>query len=154
VWIPDDICVEEIQRRGPVYQKGGILKSMSKGKDVYNVHTWKQFGIFNAVAATFNDWGSAFQYLAALDHPSYNQPLLDAEHDAARELAASAAEEYTDFCNGNCFCLVTETFTIPANVEEDAEIASDDHDVLPGYIGDDYAYDSLKEEFDSEKDSL
>lgn len=155
VWIPDDMALEEIKRRGPVYQKGKVIKSMLRSKEQYNVRTWAEFGLFDEVVhPTFEEWSAAFQYLEKLEVTGFVQPLYDGEFDAAQELARSAAEEYTDYCNGNCFSLVTETYTIPPDVEEDQEIDSDDHDAFNGFIGDDYAYNSLKQEFDGQKDSL
>lgn len=57
----------------------------------------------------------------------------------ALELARQACETYTDWCNGNCYGVVVLTFDLEGVLLED--------DACWGYIGDDYAYASLKTDF-------
>ncbi len=146
VWVPSDCAREEIVRRGEVYHKGGIKKRTVAGKVTYDVRTWQAFGIFNGSVAEFNEWHEAFEFLKSLPEPVFMQPLLDAEDDAAKEMAASAAEVYTDWCNGNCYgyCIVV--------YNEDGDQTQDS--TCGGFIGIDYAKSSLKEEFDSWKQNL
>jgi len=61
----------------------------------------------------------------------------DAETRAnrARELAKEAADQCTDWCNGNCFSIVVVTYDKAGN--------ETDHDICSGFVGDDYAYKAL-----------
>lgn len=155
VWVPTESCVEEIERRGPVYQKGAIVLSTLRSKQQYNIRTYKEFGKYDDIVyPPFEDWGAAFKYLESLEGLTYVQPLLDGQHDAARELAKFAAEQYTDWCNGNCFGYVIATYILDADLEEGAEIECEESQSSYGYVGDDYAYNSLEEEFDRWKQSL
>lgn len=143
VWVPDKYAREEIVRRGPVYQKGKIIQQPLKSKTQYGVRTYASFGFFDDVVhPTFEHWHEAFSYLEQLDNVTYLQPLADAEHDAAREIAKSAAEEYTSWCNGDCYGVVVAIF------DRYGEIL--DEDACWGYIGDDYAYQALQDEFPKE----
>lgn len=150
LWVPNDVCEEEIKSRGPVYQKGKIVSSQLRTKHQYNVRTYESFGLFDEVVhPPFDTFGEAYQYLKELNWEGYVQPLEDAEHDAARELAKQAADIFTEWSNGNCFGYVVATFELPEEVEDGQEIDYEDHDSCWGFIGDDDAYSNLKEAFDA-----
>lgn len=59
--------------------------------------------------------------------------------EQAREWAKQAAEQYTDWRNGSCYGVVVATY--------DAEGSLQHEDACWGFIGDDYAYDSLKSDY-------
>jgi hypothetical protein len=59
----------------------------------------------------------------------------------AREFARGAAEEYTSWCNGDCYGVTVATY--------DAQGVELDSDECWGYIGREYAEQALKETFDS-----
>jgi hypothetical protein len=156
LWVPDKEAGEEIKSRGPVYQKGKIITLMLRGKNLYCIRTYEAFGEFDKIIyPTFEHWFEAYKYLEDLESVTYLQPLADAEDDAAREIAKSAAEQYTDWCNGNCFCIVKAEYEVLHDAEDGMILdASDEYDCCGGYVGADDAYDTLKEEFDSWKQSL
>lgn len=158
VWVPDDVAEDEIVSRGKVYQKGKIIDAniLRGDGNKFFVRTYAKFGEFDDVVHPgFKHWYDAYQYLKGLDESSltYLQPLMDAQYDAARELAKQACSVYTDWCNGACYGYVVETFDLEG-VEEGDEIESEDQDAVWGFVGDDHAYDSLQEAFDYQKDRL
>ncbi len=133
VWVPSDAAREEIVRRGPVYRKGEIVQFGNR----YSVHLFTEPGCFTP-GGSFDHWHEAFQALEAMP-ARCERSLLDAEYDAAREIAKKAADTYTDWCNGNCFVTVVVAY--------DASGEQIDYDTCGGYIGDDNAYEALKETF-------
>jgi len=136
VWVPDDCCVDEIKRRAEVYRKGKIWQERGR----YAVRTWESFGYYDPrIHPNFEHWGDAFDYLKTLQETTFLQDLPDAERQAARELAKSAAEEYTKWCNGDCYGVVVVTY------DKDGEQI--DWDSCWGFIGDDYAYESLVNDY-------
>lgn len=140
VWIPDECCVEEINRRAPAYMTGHISENRMYGKKLYMVRTWARFGEFDDIVhQAFENWGDAFNYLDSLPGGVYNQPLLDSEYQAARELAAQACSVYTDWCNGNTYGVCVATYDLEGNFIED--------DAVYGFIGDDDAYSSLQHDY-------
>lgn len=136
VWVPDSCCLDEIRSRGEVYRKGKIFH---EGRKDYNVRTWESFDLFDKrTHPTFKHWHEAYEYLKTVS-TTYEQPLADAEHDAAKELAQQACEVYTDWRNGNCYGVVVETF--------DREGTQIDCDHCWGFIGADDAYSSLANDY-------
>lgn len=69
---------------------------------------------------------------AATDLPSAQEKAL--------ELAAQACTTYTDWCNGNCYGIVVATYDNEGN-------SVDEDDVCWGFIGDDNAYEALKDDY-------
>ena len=63
-------------------------------------------------------------------------------YEAARELAKQACESYTSWLNGDCYGIVTERF------DEKGEFQDDDS--CWGFVGFDYAKQSLEEQFNYE----
>ncbi len=132
VWVPNENCLGEINFRAQAYRKGRICKGVKS----FAV----QHGEVNGVreSAPFDTRRDAFNYLLDPALPEiYNQD--EAERMAAEELAAQAADTYTDWCNGNCYLTVTATF--------DLEGTPIDWDCCGGYIGIDNAVECLKYEF-------
>lgn len=139
VWVPNDCCLDEIKRRGAVYRKGRIYPGQRSDSwavlhsPLNNVRS----------SAPFDSWGQAFEYLQALDvEPMHTQD--EAEHIAARELAGQAAETYTDWCNGNCFITVVATY--------DKDGTETDYDTICGFVGADYAYEALVNDYFPKED--
>lgn len=145
VWVPDDCAREEIICRGLVYIKGKILNhALLRGDGPkYCVRTFREEVVYDdTVHPRFENWIGAYEYLKGLDASTltYLQTQMEAEHDAAIELAKCACEEYTSWSNGDCYGWCIETFDI--NTGEQL-----DEDSCWGYIGSDYAYSTLEEEF-------
>lgn len=139
VWVPDKYAREEIVRRGEVYRKGDV-NELKSGK--FEVRTLRDATSYtNVTHPDFENWHEAFAYLAGLA-VTYQRDQITAEQIAAREIAKSAAEEYTSWCNGDCYGVVVAIF------DRYGEIL--DEDACWGYIGDDYAYQALQDEFPKE----
>jgi hypothetical protein len=142
VWVPDKYAEDEIKRRGEVYRKGDIFH---EGRADFNVRTLSPDTLVydDVVHPTFGHWHQACAYLEGLAATNLRD-LATAEHIAARELAKDAAEQYTDWCNGNCFGVVVVTYDKEGNEIE--------HDSCWGFVGDDYAYESLKNDYFPKED--
>ena len=65
---------------------------------------------------------------------------LDQQQARCVELAKQAATTYTDWRNGNCFGVVVASYDLEGNLIEDDMTCW-------GFIGDDYAYASLKNDY-------
>jgi hypothetical protein len=140
-WVPDDEAVDKIKSRGEVYRKG-----LLREKRFQDVTTWEVSLFTNPTChlslvakGGFEHWHEAFEYLKGLEHVTFLRPLEEAEHIAARELAKQAAEAYTDWCNGNRYGVVVVTYDKAGN-----EI---NWDSVGGFVGDDNAYESLKNDY-------
>lgn len=142
VWVPDEYAREELLRRAPMYQKGKIEKCRGPG-EAYAVYEYRGSAIDSAHTATFSQWHEAFEKLKQAAPQDYLLPMASAERIAARELAAQAATIYTDWRNGNCFGVVVATYSLKGI--DVGEMLNDD--ACWGLIGDDYAYDSLKNDY-------
>lgn len=71
------------------------------------------------------------------------ESYLEAERMAeAQKCAKAAAEEYTNWCNGECYGVVVVTYD-----EAGAQLSED---ACWGYVGGDYAYETLVSEFPKE----
>ena len=141
VWVPNDVCLEEIKSRAEVYQKGYVKEVTFRGDTWYEVMLWTGAGrsannMPNGTA--WPHWSEAYQALKALDVPRH-LPLVEAERTAAQELAEQAADVFTDWCNGNCFGVVVATYDLEGNAIND--------DACFGFIGDDDAYSSLQNDY-------
>lgn len=70
-------------------------------------------------------------------HPEFNERIT--------EYAKAVLQEYEDWCNGNVFGCVVQTFQ---RADEDSDWQCDgDHDSCWGFIGDKHAQQSLRDEF-------
>lgn len=140
VWVPDDCCREEIERRAKVYAHYWIedtswLRGQGKKHQLQ--------GEAGSVAFS-DDWGALFdraRYYAAHLETSPEQ-LRIGRRRAARELAEQALETYNEWLSGDCWGVIVEKFTRPDldSAWEEAESA----DACWGFIGSDYAEEEMK----------
>lgn len=145
VWVPDDVCREEIDRRAPVYQKGRIqFNNGCRGNRKYSVSTFVQASPESAIQyaaaehPVFENWGDAFAYLCALEVDVLTS--LDAGRTAAaEELARECLSTYNDWLSGSCYGVVVATFANVATDSEDPKWEFVESSEVWGYIGDDYA---------------
>ncbi len=137
-WVPDSCCVDEIKRRAPVYSIGRIIEMNLRGPAGHR---------FNAVVTKpaksqqFQHWHEAFDWLRKQTKRKTATKLGITR--AAEELAAQACEQYTSWCNGECYGVVVVT------CEADGSMI--DSDECWGYIGHEYAEQTLKEQMEAVK---
>lgn len=139
VWVPDKYARKEIDRRAPVFNHAWIEKTnwlRGKGKQ-YLLHFGDKDGVFS------DDWSELWDKaveIAEACRAAGATPRFDGRRRAAVEMASEACEQYTDWSNGNCYGWVVQVHT------KDGELL--DLDSCWGYVGTEYAEETLKEEFD------
>lgn len=131
VWVPNDVCLDEINRRSAVYRKGRIVKL-------------KQHWLVSSRGgpeAYFNSWGEAFQFLEKMEIPEFNLMAQEfAEEVAAEELAQDAVEVYNAYLNGDVYGVVVAEYD-----SETKELIK--YDDCYGFFGYEHAEEELEHRF-------
>lgn len=150
VWVPDDCCREEIDRRAPVYAFFQIKGThLLRGKDkAYQMLRHLPDGKDEHMAFS-DDWGKLWdeaQTLAkTMPEPTSVQLFIGRRH-AAEELAQQALDEYNKWLSGDCYGCVVEIFQDVAD-DGPPNYEQIDSDHCWGFIGSDNAEENLKSEF-------
>lgn len=153
VWVADKGAIENIGegcRKGVVINRGSETYRGPRGWIVEADGRKVAFFPDNVgPGAVVNGQPSA--YLQASDYVEqhYGDRPMDV-HTAAVHYAAGVLDEYSKWCSGEVFGCVTQTFTLakePDEGEEPEWIADDDYDSCWGFIGEEYAEETLKDEF-------
>lgn len=132
VWVPNDICLEEIHRRAAVYRKGRIVKL----KQHWFV---EEYGSLIEKLPQFKTWGEAFNYLESVGVIDCHLKSQEhAEAMAAQELALQAVEVYNAYLNGDVYGVVVAQYD-----SETKELI--EHDDCYGFFGYEYAKEELNE---------
>jgi len=151
VWVADKGAIENI---GKGCHKGVVVK---RGKETYlGPNGWiveadgRNVAFFPDNAGVVVD-GQPEAYKQARDYVDqhYADRPMDV-HTAAVHYAAGVLEEYSKWCSGDVYGCVTQVFTLakePDEGEEPEWIASGDYDSCWGFIGQEHAEESLKDEF-------
>lgn len=137
IWEPDECALDEAQRRAKVYSIGevndlNILRG-SGPKFVATVDKTRE-------QQRFNEWHEAFAWLAS--KTKRKTWTKSGACRAAAELAEQACEQYTSWCNGDCWGVCVDTFDMDGDKIAD--------DACWGHVGSDYAEQTMKEQVDSE----
>lgn len=137
LWIPEGYALDEVKRLGKVFDHAYIEKtSFCRGQNLrYNLLVDEK-----AVARSDNwykIWLIAHD-IARLRIKAGVPAFYDGERKAALELAHTACEVYTDWCNGNCYDVVTAIYDFNGELLEEGNCG--------GFIGDEDAEDSLEEQ--------
>lgn len=149
VWVPDDCAREEISRRAEIYQYGEVVTGIKKGREAY---TFKLDCSEKVSGFWYERWDMAFDALTKASKSIKKSSLQLGRRRAAVELARSAAELYTDYCNGSVYGVVLETFEI---VDENiGSTQSIDDDSCWGYYGFKHAESELQALFDEKLQRL
>jgi hypothetical protein len=139
VWVPDDCAREEITRRAEVYKHGEVVPGIRRGLPAFSFKldcSPKVSGFW------YKHWFEAFSALAKTSKLKKNGNLNVGRRRAAIEMARSAAELYTDYCNGSVYGVVIETFEITD--ENIGGTTSIEEDSCWGYYGTSHAESELK----------
>lgn len=134
VWLPDKYCIDEIKRRAPVYSFGKIVEMQLRGPSRYHASTKHK-------SQSFQHWHEAFDWLRK--QTKRKTATKQGVTRAAEELAANACDQYTKWCNGECYGVIVVT------CEADGTMI--DSDECWGYIGHEYAEQTMKEQMDAVK---
>lgn len=134
VWVPDQGAREEIDTRAPIYDHAVVhetnwLKGRNRkyrlevdGKTIKESDDWiPLYHIAKEIARLRTKAGM----------PAWN----NGRRTAACQLAANAAESYTDYCNGNAYGVVVAVYNMDGDLIED--------DACWGYLGSAYAEECL-----------
>lgn len=137
VWVPDDYALDEIKSRGAVFDHAYIEQtSRCRGRGLrYNLL------VDGKSVAHSDDWVKLWriaQDIARLRSKAGVPNYYNGEHKAALEMAYSACQVYTDWCNGNCYGVITAVYDFNGELLEE--------DSCWGFIGDEDAEDSLEEQ--------
>ena len=137
VWVPDQYAREEVDTRAPIYDHAVVhetnwLKGRGRkyrlkvdGKTIKESDDWLPlYHIAKEIARLRTKAGM----------PAWN----NGRWTAARQLAANAAESYTDYCNGNAYGVIVAVYNMDGDLVED--------DACWGFLGDNYAEECLMSE--------
>lgn len=127
LWTPDKCCIDEILHRAPVYSAGQIVEL--RGPTPYRA-------TIKSKSESFKHWHEAFDWLRK--QTKRKKPTKQGIIRASEELAAQACEQYTSWCNGDCYGVVVVTCN--------ADGSMIDSDECWGHIGHEYAEQTLKEQ--------
>lgn len=132
VWVPDQSCIENI--KGNCWPEGvKIHWEGACGSETDPLHAVVTFN--DEVVLDTPKWKDAQAYVDANYPPATFSDL----YRSAEKYADSVLEEYIKWCNGEVYGVVVETFKDGEQVEEDA---------CWGYIGHEYAEQTLKEQME------
>lgn len=153
VWVADKGAIENI---GKGCHKGVVI---NRGSETYRgPRGWIVEADGRKVAffpdnvgpgAVVNGQPSAYLQASEYVEQHYGDRPMDV-HTAAVHYADGVLEEYSKWCSGEVFGCITQTFTLakePDEGEEPEWIADDDYDSCWGFIGEEYAEETLKDEF-------
>lgn len=142
VWVPDQYARDEIMRRAPVYDYAWIEEKarFNESRIAYLLN----YGDEKNGALVSDDWADLFkkaEEIAAECKARGEAPRFDGRRLAALELAEQALEKYNDWSNGDCYGVIVQVHELDGTlVKEDA---------CWGYIGSDYAEETLKDAVES-----
>lgn len=151
VWLPDDEARSEIDRRAPVYATTYIRQTpvrLHGGGNRYQlVDTQENHSI--ALSDDWSDlWKMAEKYAEAAGDLTPTQ-LAIGRRCAAEELAQQALDEYNAWLSGDCYGCVVQVFD-KVSEDDGVPVWEDDpseQDACWGYVGSDYAKETLMSEF-------
>lgn len=149
VWVADKGARENI---GEGYHKGVVI---NRGSETYKGPKGWIVEADGRKVAFFPDNGVANgQYVGytnakAYVEKHYGDRLMDV-HTAAVHYADGVLEEYSSWCSGDVYGCVVQKFTLGAEPEDSEAptwVPEVDHDSCWGFIGHDYAVESLKSDY-------
>ncbi|MGK2884362.1 MAG: hypothetical protein ACSLE8_06235 [Rhodococcus sp. (in: high G+C Gram-positive bacteria)] len=144
VWVGDKDCIENID--ASVLPKGVGIRwkgALSvEGSTLHAVVSKDGVDVFDA-GVTHDSWSRALGW--AIDQ--YGAPSEADRQSTAEKYAAAVISEYIEWCNGNVFGCCVETFENVAEPGDEPEWESIDRDECWGFIGDEYAEQSLLDDF-------
>jgi hypothetical protein len=130
VWVPDQNCINNMT---PLPCGLEIEWEGNGGGPKGRQYVLRDKGVY---VKGFNNYVDALDYIKA----NYPQEITRADQmKAAYKHADSVLENYINWCNGDCYGCVVETF--------DAQGEQIDEDSCWGFIGMEYAEESLKNDF-------
>lgn len=156
VWVPDASAREEIERRAPVYAVGHIEEFQLRGPRKLRYHAIADVGVpgknWSGNLGSFEHWHEAFEELQKFAEGVELTPEMQTKgrNRAAIELAEQACQQYTDWCNGNCYGYTVERHT-RADADSSWEFV-EEVDSCWGYVGGDYAESVLAEAMEQYKE--
>jgi len=143
IWVPDDECKIHIHTEAAKSFGVEIRVAQIAACSIDPAHArpWSLeilVGKRKRVVATTDNWSKASLAAAAIARDKTSKVRWDAAiHAAARKCAENACEQYTSWCNGDCYGVVVVT------CNQDGSMI--DSDECWGYIGSEYAEQTLKE---------
>ena len=135
VWLPSAEGLEEIERRGAVYDHAYIEETpLTRGRNLkYRIL------VDGKTVAHSDDWGKLWgiaQDIARLRITAGVAPCRNGRALAAEQLAERTCETYTAWCNGDCYGVVTAVFDYNGDLLEE--------DDCWGYVGSEWAEEELE----------
>lgn len=132
VWVACDCAKDNIEA---VAVPAGVEIKRLEVNDVELIYKGERIDIFTGSGAH----GRAREFAIK----RWGQPNFDDLCRAAFDYAKGVLEEYQNWCNGDCYGCVVQTF----KREGDEWVEDGDSDSCWGYIGSDYALQTLREEY-------
>lgn len=136
IWVPDEEAVINIKIQAAKKLGVEIVTTRIGCVGVKPEHNIPS--ILTVGDKTFSEWKSAADFALSKFE---NSVVLRAQQEIAREFAKGSVELYNDWCNGNCFGIVSAIYESVGN--DNWEIREDDHSTF-GYIGYQPALDEAK----------
>lgn len=138
VWVPDQCAEDEINRLAKVYDHAYIDEtSYVLGRNLrYNLM------VNGKSVKTSDDWPSLWviaQDIASLRIKAGVPAFYDGDTLATEQIAEQACEIYTQWCNGEVYCVVTQDFDFKGE-------AKGSYDCCGGFYGSEWAEHGLNEE--------
>lgn len=160
VWVPDEICREEIDRRSQVLAFGQVVRLTGLGAKKAKPYFFRldeEFGGTESVR--FEYWHEAFEALQKClkenkirlprKKQKRQQLLGKGRYRASIELARGAVELYNNYLNGNVFGRVILTFETK---ERDGSPELVEDELCFGFYGDDDAMEALEVDISEQVD--
>lgn len=142
VWVADKNCIESIDSSS--LPKGVDIRwEGALGSDVEPLHAIvsKDGADMHDAGTESGSWGRALVWA----RQQYGEPKQANLVAAAERYAASVLSEYESWCNGDVYGCCVETFELVEDTQKEWNSISDD--ACWGFIGSDYAQQSLLDEF-------
>lgn len=134
IWVADKSAIENLTPYPPVVS----MKQVQPYPD-------SVYGVFKDEVENYRgSWAECKAFIK-----DFNPPTTDADlRDAASKYAESICSSYQSWCNGDVYGCVVEVFDRIGDDPDEPHWESDgDHDACWGFIGSDYALESLKSEY-------
>jgi hypothetical protein len=136
VWVPDACAIENIKSQ---CWPAGVQIYWTGGAGSKTDPLFAKVKVGETVVAGFDTWAEAQEFVSA----NYGEGTYQDLYTAAKHYAKGVLDEYVKWCNGECYGCVVQTYKL----EDDVWVEKGDWDSCWGYIGYEYAEETLKDEY-------